>query len=217
MFINEFFDGVCVEIPSSVISLNTELIKIDDFEYNGNGKYYLKNYVLNDNQFEKKWEQQNEIVIIAESYISPTNHTRFLPKHTDKNKIKKMRKEKFKINSAEDYANCMIHALTEHGVGCYIWHKATTGSVYIRFDDNRIGSVRIADHEGRSKLKYKYNLMIEGNFGRPKWVKDGERWSCYAHAKCYLDLCLLIVQQAEKVKSYSESKFSYTIPKFKQK
>ena len=88
---------------------------------------------------------------------------------------------------------------------------------YIRFDDNRIGSIRIADHEGRSRLKYKYNLMIDGNFGRPKWVKDDGRWRCYADAKSYLDLCVLIVQQSEKVKQYSEPKFSYTIPKFKQK
>lgn len=122
-----------------------------------------------------------------------------------------------KFKKAEDIANCVIDVLTERGVGCYIWRKATTGSVYIRFDDNRIGSIRIADHEGRSRLKYKYNLMIDGNFGRPKWVKDDGRWRCYADAKCYLDLCVLIVQQSEKVKQYSEPKFSYTIPKFKQK
>lgn len=79
------------------------------------------------------------------------------------------------------------------------------------------GTIRIADHEGRSKLKYKYNIMLDGNFGRPKWVKDDGRWRCFAHAKCYLDLCLLIVQQSEKVKSYADPKFSYTIPKFKQK
>lgn len=122
-----------------------------------------------------------------------------------------------KFKKAEDLANCVIDALTERGVGCYIWHKATTGSVYIRFDDNRIGSIRIADHEGRSRLKYKYNLMIDGNFGRPKWVKDDGRWRCYAHSKCYMEMVLLIIQQSEKVKQYSEPKFSYTIPKFKQK
>ena len=44
-----------------------------------------------------------------------------------------------KFKKAEDIANCVIDVLTERGVGCYIWRKATTGSVYIRFDDNRIG------------------------------------------------------------------------------
>ena len=117
----------------------------------------------------------------------------------------------------ESISNDVLSALIEQGVECYIWHKATTGSIYIRFKDVRVGSIRIADHKGRSKLKYKYNLMTEGNFGRPKWVKDEGQWRCFTHSKYYLDLCKLIVQQAEKVKTYSEAKFQYTIPKFKQK
>lgn len=43
------------------IGFYTELIKIDDFEYNGNGKYYLKNYVLNDNQFEKNGNNKTKL------------------------------------------------------------------------------------------------------------------------------------------------------------
>lgn len=43
----------------------------------------------------------------------------------------------------------------------YVYHKALTGSVYIKFKDERIGSLRIADHPGRKKYKYRWNLCID--------------------------------------------------------
>ncbi|MFX0183878.1 MAG: hypothetical protein ACFE95_12410 [Candidatus Hodarchaeota archaeon] len=40
----------------------------------------------------------------------------------------------------------------------YIYYRAKTGSVYIKFLDERIGSIRIGNHDGIGKYKYRWNL-----------------------------------------------------------
>jgi len=40
----------------------------------------------------------------------------------------------------------------------YTYHKAMTGSIYVKFKDSRFKSLRIADHTGRAKYSYKWNL-----------------------------------------------------------
>lgn len=45
------------------------------------------------------------------------------------------------------------------GHGAYLYHAAMTGSHYVKFSDPRIGSLRIADHRGKDKYRYKWNLM----------------------------------------------------------
>ena len=45
-------------------------------------------------------------------------------------------------------AKRVIKHLKKEGVECYLWHSATTGSAYIRFNDSRIGSIRLGDHKG---------------------------------------------------------------------
>ena len=43
----------------------------------------------------------------------------------------------------------------------YIYHTAQTGSIYIKFDAANIGSLRIGDHKGRDKYKYRWNLRTD--------------------------------------------------------
>lgn len=42
--------------------------------------------------------------------------------------------------------------------GAIDWHKSKHSSRYIKFKDTRLGSIRIADHTGRSGYKYTYEL-----------------------------------------------------------
>ena len=47
-------------------------------------------------------------------------------------------------------------------LGAYIYHKAVTSdSVYIKFSNPKLGSLRISDHEGRSKYSYRWNLRSD--------------------------------------------------------
>lgn len=46
-------------------------------------------------------------------------------------------------------------------LGAYIYCEATTGSIYIKFEDARLCSLRIGDHDGKEKYKYKWNLRFD--------------------------------------------------------
>lgn len=116
----------------------------------------------------------------------------------------------------KEAADLIVEALNESGVGCYIWHIATTGSIYIRFEDNRIGSVRIGNHQGRSKLKYKYNLRTDLGLNGVKWIKDDNVWRCYIPLLKWDELVKILIDRSEQVKSWPQSKFQYTIPSFKK-
>lgn len=121
------------------------------------------------------------------------------------------------FNKIKCAADCIVEALNNSNVPCYIWHIATTGSIYIRFEDNRIGSVRIGNHEGRSKLKYKYNLRSDLNLKDVKWVKDENTWRCYLPLFKWDELVKILIERSNQVKSWPQSKFQYTIPKYKLK
>lgn len=42
--------------------------------------------------------------------------------------------------------------------GAIKWHKNKNHSFYIKFRDVRLGSIRIANHKGRSKYRYTYEV-----------------------------------------------------------
>ncbi len=46
-------------------------------------------------------------------------------------------------------------------LGAHIYKVAKTGSVYIKFADERLRSLRIGDHDGRENYKYKWNLRAD--------------------------------------------------------
>lgn len=52
-------------------------------------------------------------------------------------------------------------------LGAYLFYSAGTGSQYVKFTDPRLGSLRIGDHGGREKYRYKWNLLRgHGEFKR---------------------------------------------------
>jgi hypothetical protein len=113
-------------------------------------------------------------------------------------------------------ANSIIDSLKEKDIDAYLWHKATTGSVYIRFKDNRLGSIRIGDHKGISKYKYKYNIRCDITFNG--WKKDNGVWRFYTNISSYEKVIDEIVKKANFIKENSiENKYSYAVPEFKRK
>lgn len=43
-------------------------------------------------------------------------------------------------------------------LGAIKWHTSKTNSIYIKFKDVRLGSIRISDHKGRKQYNYTYEL-----------------------------------------------------------
>ena len=131
-------------------------------------------------------------------------------------KTKNLAEDNQPNNMLTDVANKLVNSLNELGIGSYIWHEATTGSVYIRFDDNRMNSIRIADHTGRNKLKYKYNIRTDLKLSKGKWVKDDGKWRYYLPIHLWKEMIDILIKQYDYIQNQPESKFNYTIPKFKQ-
>lgn len=113
-------------------------------------------------------------------------------------------------------ANRIVEHLKKKGVNCYVWHAAKTGSAYIRFDDSRIGSIRLGDHKGRSQYSYRWNVRSDFPEGHSKWHKVEGRWRFYAHKSCWVNMIPLIVEQKEKVESWGPNPYEYYIPKHKR-
>lgn len=50
--------------------------------------------------------------------------------------------------------------------GVYVYHRAKTGSTYLKFLEPGMGSIRVGDHEGREKYHYRYNVRLD-HLGAP--------------------------------------------------
>ena len=116
----------------------------------------------------------------------------------------------------ESIANKLIIELKVLGIQAYIWHKATTGSIYVRFNDNRMCSIRLSDHNGRNKLKYKFNLRSDISSNHKKWVKDGKVWRCYLPLNKWRELLPILMDRHNQIQEWNQSKYCYHIPSFKQ-
>lgn len=122
-----------------------------------------------------------------------------------------------KNNMLESIANKIVCELKEANVESYIWHVANTGSVYIRFKDPRMCSIRIGDHNGRDKLKYKYNLRNDLRLKKGKWVKDNNIWRYYSPLEKWRELIPMLVDRKKKLENWEGKKYDYGIPRYKQK
>lgn len=117
----------------------------------------------------------------------------------------------------KEIADKLISELEKKEIEAYVWHVAKTGSVYIRFSDSRMCSVRLGDHNGRSKLKYKYNLRSDIKPDECGWKKDDGTWRYYLSIKDWRKMVYALEDRHHQIQDWPESKFKYTIPKYKQK
>ena len=56
----------------------------------------------------------------------------------------------------ERIARYVIDYMSDYGL--ILWHISKHGSVYLKFKDTRLGSIRIADHRSTKKYTYKYEI-----------------------------------------------------------
>lgn len=71
-------------------------------------------------------------------------------------------------------SNKVIHILINKGFKINRYYARTTRSIYLKLDYGVCGAIRISDHVGKKKYKYKFNLIR--NYNGPKEVKDD---GCY--------------------------------------
>lgn len=115
-----------------------------------------------------------------------------------------------------ELADKVVSELLSNGIECYVYHRATTGSVYIRFKDQRMCSIRLGDHNGRGKLKYKYNIRVDLPLGYNKWQKDGDIWRLFLSSDQWKEIVPVLLKRKDEVKLWSTTKYSYKTPSFKK-
>jgi len=105
------------------------------------------------------------------------------------------------------------HALYERlctelaDVGGYGYYEAQTGSRYIRFTDPRVGSIRIGDHQGRPRYRYRWNLWVGVEPPTRKTMQG--RHIMYHFAEDEVDQLVKAIRVAYKVRHWK--------PKFDRK
>lgn len=60
--------------------------------------------------------------------------------------------------------------------GAYIYHEATTGSIYIKFPHWGLGSIRIGDHPGKQKYRYRWRIRADVPKSYFRIFKDRHIW-----------------------------------------
>lgn len=114
-------------------------------------------------------------------------------------------------------ANELIELLKKEGINAYIWHTATTGSVYVRFEDPRIGSVRIGNHDGREKYQYKFNIRADKK-GEGFWTKSQNIWRYYQPLHSWHKIIPVIVKRQKDVTERgTPAMYQYGIPSYKKR
>ena len=68
-------------------------------------------------------------------------------------------------------SNELIKKLKEKGYLIHKYYAKTTKSIYLKVDYGVCCGIRISDHKGKKKYKYKFNLIKKYN--GPKEVLDG--------------------------------------------
>lgn len=58
----------------------------------------------------------------------------------------------------DECKNKLLELLKDYG--SILWHKSKDNSIYIKFKDTRLGSIRISDHSGRDKYNYTYEIFV---------------------------------------------------------
>lgn len=105
-------------------------------------------------------------------------------------------------------ANEIIAKLKDkYKISAYIYHVSCNNSVYVRFDNPSLCSIRLSDHEGRSQYRYKFNLRSD--FLRKKWEKIDEIWRFYVPIWGVDVLCEEINKRNEVSKEWS-NKYNYS-------
>lgn len=119
----------------------------------------------------------------------------------------------------EEIANLIMKELKNLGIECYLWDVSKWQSVYIRFNDPRMCTIRIANHNGIKKWKVKYNLRSDMGLKDKKWKKEKNIWRLFMPVKNWKELIPILVERYSEIQTW-EGRTTYTykygIPEFKR-
>ena len=60
----------------------------------------------------------------------------------------------------QQVAQTVISECLREGINVMRYDAKRSNSIYLKFDDGIVGSMRISDHPSNKRLKYKYNIVL---------------------------------------------------------
>lgn len=138
-------------------------------------------------------------------------------------KIKRISQSNFKKKRVikmnpdlKQIAEDLVLNLNECDIECYLYHVSNSGnSFYIRFKDARIGSIRISDHEGRDRYRYKYNLRSD-MVSTGRWQKIDGSWCFYMSADYWAKMIDILIERVDFLSKYNSVSSYGNKPKHKK-
>lgn len=98
----------------------------------------------------------------------------------------------------------LIHKLDQKGYVIQYYEAFSTNSCYIKLDYGLGNSVRIGDHNGIKKYKYKFNLCLGL---KESYMKDGRYYFCPEDMDSLIDM--IDINKLENQNKYGFRYFEY--------
>ncbi len=118
--------------------------------------------------------------------------------------------------TGKEIANILIPKLLDMGLVVYRYDAYSTSSIYLKLDYGICCGIRIADHPGKKKYSYRFNV-IKDYKGDKVILKDG--LICYFYDFNELDNVLDAVQKEKqnKINKYGLKNYQMYMEREKQK
>ena len=84
--------------------------------------------------------------------------------------------DKKTMKQINSFSKKFADILKREGFAVQYYHARSSSSVYIKLDYGMGHTIRISDHKGKSRLKYRYNMLMEGNKPMKCNTKTGLRY-----------------------------------------
>lgn len=108
--------------------------------------------------------------------------------------------------TGKDIVNTIIPAFLENGFIVHQYNAYSTSSIYLKLDYGLACGIRIADHPGKKKYNYRFNV-IKDYKGDKVIIKDG--LVCYFYNFDEIDTLInsVLKEKEEKIKKYGLSNY----------
>ena len=111
------------------------------------------------------------------------------------------------VHECEEY---LISELKRLGFSIMRYHSMSTNSVHIKIDSGIAHSIRLSDHEGKKRLKYRYNVLTNSKKKNPHRIKEGRLNRYYfPPTKDGLDILVGLIcgVRSRKITKYGEHNY----------
>lgn len=109
-------------------------------------------------------------------------------------------------NKELEISNKLIKLLKEKGFEISKYYAKTTKSIYLKLDYGVCCGIRISDHNGKKKYKYKFNLLKY--YKGPKIVNDNGYIRLFYDYENINELIEAVIKEKnEKIKKYGQNNY----------